>query len=158
MPAMMTAEQRFMLELQGFLVVEDALSASELAAAREAMDRYSNGVFHGEPALPPGFRREDHARASVSDPSRHGAWDAHLVHAFAFDRAIEALCVHRAIWPIILELTDSKVSRRTLLERWLAGGPVRLLAALWRTVAAGVYIFLTDGRCTPITASAQRAE
>ena len=50
--AMMSREQRYLLDLQGFLVVESALSASELSAAREAMDRLSGGIFHGQPPLP----------------------------------------------------------------------------------------------------------
>ena len=40
----MDSEQRYLLDLQGFLVIEDALSASELAACREAADHYIGGA------------------------------------------------------------------------------------------------------------------
>jgi hypothetical protein len=103
--AMMTQEQRYLLDLQGYLVVEGALSAEELGAAREAMDRYSGGVFRGEPPLPDDWYegcREEHARDGAK------RYDGHLKWAWAFDRAIESLCVHPAIWPIILELTQGK--------------------------------------------------
>ena len=63
--AMMSKEQRYLLDLQGFLIVEGALSADELDAAREAMDRLSGGIFHGTPELPVDWYegcREEHMR------------------------------------------------------------------------------------------------
>jgi hypothetical protein len=109
--AMMSKEQRYLLDLQGFLIVEGALSADELDAAREAMDRLSGGIFHGTPELPVDWYegcREEHMRGEVSDTSGQQKYDGHLKWAWAFDRAIEQLAVHPAVWPIILELTQGK--------------------------------------------------
>ena len=96
----MDKEQRYLLDLQGFLVVEDVLNAAELAAARAAADRYISGAFDGTPPLPAGFYAGSKGTAI--------AGHSNLQHAFAFDRALERLAVHPKIWPIVLELTDGR--------------------------------------------------
>ena len=71
------------------------------------MDRLSGGIFHGEPPLPADWYegcREEHTRAG----SGRRLYDGHLKWAWAFDRAIEKLAVHPAVWPVILELTQGK--------------------------------------------------
>ena len=73
--ARMTPEQRYLLDLhiQGFLVVEDALSTEELHAARGAMDRLAARIFGTGRAGPlphdwyEGYR-EEHTR----DLGTHG--------------------------------------------------------------------------------------
>lgn len=88
--------------------MEDALSAEELAAARGAMDRLSGGIFGTGPPLPDDWYegcRAEHVR----DLETHGKdFEGHLKWAWAFDKAIERLAVHPAIWPIILELTQGR--------------------------------------------------
>ena len=91
--------QRYMLDVHGYLIVPQALSGQELSKARVAADRYIDGVFHGKP-LPSGFYQ---GRKGVPQPGH-----SNLQHAFAFDPALEALCFHQKIWPIVLELTAGK--------------------------------------------------
>lgn len=50
--ACLTPLSSHLLLLSQFLVVEDALSADELGAARDAMDRYASGIFGTGPPLP----------------------------------------------------------------------------------------------------------
>jgi ectoine hydroxylase-related dioxygenase (phytanoyl-CoA dioxygenase family) len=104
----MTPEQRYLLDLQGFLVVEDALSTEELHAARDAMDRLAGGIFGTGPPLPDDWYegcRKEHTR----DLGIHGKdFEGHFKWAWAFDKALERLAVHPAIWPIILELTQGR--------------------------------------------------
>lgn len=100
-----------MLDLQGYLVVEGALSATELRDAREAMDRLSGGIFNDNPPLPDDWYegcREEHRRGQATRGTGQEMYDGHLKWAWAFDKAIEKLAVHPAVWPVILELTQGK--------------------------------------------------
>ena len=92
--AVMDAEQRYLLDLQGFLVIKGALSPVELEDARRAADAYSQRAFAGG-ELPPGFERK-------------GARSSNLQHAVAFDRALEWLCWHPKVWPVVCELTGGQ--------------------------------------------------
>jgi hypothetical protein len=96
----MEPQQRYLLDLQGFLVVEDVLDQHELVAARTAADRYIDGVFEGEPPLPPGFYA---GRKGTAVPGH-----SNFQHAWAFDPALERLAMHPKIWPIVLELTGGR--------------------------------------------------
>ena len=75
------------------------LDEAELRSAREAADRYISGVFDGTP-LPPGFYQGRKGNTVKGH--------SNLQHAFAFDRALEALCFHPKVWPIVCELTDGR--------------------------------------------------
>ena len=86
---MMTAEQRYLFDLHGYLHVRNALSVDELAAARAAAERY---VDMPPEELPEGFR---------VDGRRYE-------HGFAFDRALERLTMHPSTWPIVTELTRGR--------------------------------------------------
>ena len=91
----MTPQQRYMLDTFGFLKLEAALSASELAAAQEAADRYITLAQQEPEALPPGFEQ---------DPNDN----RRFVYGFAFDKGLEALATHPAIMPIVMELTGGR--------------------------------------------------
>jgi hypothetical protein len=92
----MDAEQRYLLDLQGFLLVKGVLSAAELAAAQEAAGRYADAAFAaGDAGLPGGFGQK-------------GTGSANLWCGVAYDKALEWLCWHPRIWPLILELTDGR--------------------------------------------------
>ena len=86
---MMTAEQRYLFDLHGYLHVKNAFRGEALAAAREAAERY---VATAPEELPEGFRFDGRR----------------LEHGFAFDRALERLTLHPSIWPIIEELTRGR--------------------------------------------------
>ena len=86
---MMTAEQRYLFDLHGYLLVRNALSAEELAAARAAAERY---VATPPEQLPDGFR---------VDGKRY-------LNGFAFDPALERLALHPSTWPIVTELTRGR--------------------------------------------------
>jgi hypothetical protein len=86
---MMTPEQRYLFDVFGYLLIEDALSPDELKACQAATERYINTP---PDELPPGFG---------IDGKRH-------LHGFAFDKSLEALTRHPAIWPIVKELTNNK--------------------------------------------------
>ena len=85
----MTPEQRYMFDLTGYLHLEKVLTGDELKNAQEATQRYRDTA---DEDLPAGFER---------DGKRH-------VHGFAFDKCLEALTMHPATWPIIMELTNGK--------------------------------------------------
>eukprot|EP01052_Picozoa_sp_SAG31_P041992 SAG31_NODE_6530_length_1986_cov_2.842077_1_plen_321_part_00 len=92
----MDEEQRYLLDLQGFLLVKSVLSDEELAAAQDAAGRYADAAFAASQAgLPDGFGQK-------------GARSSNLWCGVAFDKALEWLCWHPRIWPLILELTDNR--------------------------------------------------
>ena len=92
----MDPEQRYLLDLQGFLLVKHVLSAAELAAAQQAAARYADAAFAaGEKRLPGGFGQK-------------GVGSSNLWCGIAYDKALEWLCWHPRIWPLILELTDHR--------------------------------------------------
>ena len=86
---MMTAEQRYLFDLHGYLHVRNALSAEELAAARAAAERY---VATPPEELPEGF----------------GVDGKRYLNGFAFDPALECLALHPSTWPIVKELTRGR--------------------------------------------------
>ena len=91
----MTPEQRYFLDVTGYLYLKNVLSGEELKKAQEAVDRYINTPPED---LPPGF---------INDPL--GLKEFHRYHhAFAFDKSLEALTRHPVTWPIITELTGGK--------------------------------------------------
>ena len=85
----MTEEQRYLLDLWGFLHIRGAFSGKCLAKATAAAKRY---VESKPEDLPPGFEIEG---------KRH-------IHGFAFDKALERLATHPSIWPIIREATKGR--------------------------------------------------
>lgn len=86
---MMTEEQRYLFDLNGYLHLTNVLSEEELRAAREAAECYINTP---EDELPEGFGK---------DGKRH-------LHGFAFDKALERLTLHPTTWPIIKEVTNGR--------------------------------------------------
>ena len=93
---MMTDEQRYLYDLQGYLHLKNALSAEELKAAQQAAERY---IKTPPEDLPEGF--------SIDGNLSREEWKRCL-HGFAFDKALERLCLHPSIWPIIKELMNYK--------------------------------------------------
>lgn len=91
----MTPQQRYMLDVFGFLKIDGALSPSELADAQAAADRYIKLAQHEPQALPDGFEQ---------DPNDN----RRFVYGFAFDKALEALTMHPTIMPIVMELTGGR--------------------------------------------------
>ena len=85
----MTPDQRYLFDASGFLHLPGILQGEELQKAQAAVQRY---IDCPPDKLPPGFT------------PNNGAYP----HGFAFDKALEALAFHPAIWPIVLELTDHK--------------------------------------------------
>ena len=86
----MDPEQRYLLDLQGFLLVKHVLSAAELAAAQQAAARYADAAFAaGEKRLPGGFGQK-------------GVGSSNLWCGIAYDKALEWLCWHPRMWPLIL--------------------------------------------------------
>ena len=90
----MTPEQRYFLDLTGYLHLEGELQGTQLAAAQEAAQRYIDTPPEDVPAgLKINLERE------------HFHW---YINAFAFDKALEDLTRHPATWPILMELTDHR--------------------------------------------------
>ena len=96
----MTPEQRYLFDINGFLLLRNVLSEAELTAGREAIDRY---VTPPEEALPKGFSH-----------SEDGTLPA---NGFAWDKCLESIAVHPKLWPIIMEFTHDRpgLARGTLL-------------------------------------------
>lgn len=90
----MTPEQRYYLDLTGYLHLPEVLQGDELKNAQEAADRY---ISLAPEEWPPGFG---------ADPDRSEHTD--YQNGFAFDKALEALVSHPATWPILMELTDHR--------------------------------------------------
>ena len=93
----MDAEQRYLLDLQGYLHLKKVLSQAELVAARQAADAYSTVAFSGGSDV-----------LAELGLGQKGDGSSNLQHAIAYDRALEWLCWHPGVWPIILELTGSR--------------------------------------------------
>ncbi len=85
----MTPEQRYWFDLTGYIHLKQVLKGDELARVQEAVDNYLN--------TPPGQRPEGY---KIRDKEYH--------HAVGFDRALDALAVHPATWPIIREFTNGR--------------------------------------------------
>jgi hypothetical protein len=86
---MMTNEQRYLYDLQGYLHLKNVLSTEELRAAQQAAERY---IKTPPEDLPDGF----------------GIDGKRCLHGFAFDKALERLCLHPSSWSIITELTNQR--------------------------------------------------
>ena len=90
----MTPEQRYQFDTTSYIHMKNVLSPEELKRAQEAADRYVNTPPE---EMPIGFgEREAHG---------NHRWFA---RGFAFDRALEHLTMHPAVWPIIKEMTGNK--------------------------------------------------
>ena len=96
----MTPTQRYLFDLQGYLHIPDVLTPEQLASGRAAIDRY---IATPDEQLPEGFARSADGK--------------NYENGFAFDKALESLVMHPALWPIIREFTHDKpaFSRGTLL-------------------------------------------
>lgn len=96
---MCTEEQRYLLDLNGYLHLHNVLSPREIAACRAAADRHVDlcrQVAAGRvPAdlIPEGFGNG----ASLGKPGGKG-----YSNGFAWEKPLEQLAFHRKIWPIIL--------------------------------------------------------
>ena len=80
----MTLEQRYFFDLTGYLHLQQALCSEELELAQQAAQRY---IDTPNEQLSPGFE-------FISE-REHFNW---YVHAFAFDKALEALTFHPQTW------------------------------------------------------------
>ena len=90
----MTPEQRYLFDTTSYIHLKNVLSPEELARAQEAAERYITTLPE---EMPIGFgERNAHG---------HHRWFA---RGFAFDRALEHLTMHPAVWPIIKEMTGNK--------------------------------------------------
>ena len=87
-----------LLDLNGFLHIRGALDETALADARGAAERLTSLE-----ELPEGIVLE-----VVADNDTEGAVGCHYDKAFGFDRALESLAFHPALWPIVLELTNGR--------------------------------------------------
>ena len=110
----MTPEQRYLFDINGYLHIPDVLSEAELAAAREAIERY---VTTPDEELPEGFSHSE-------DGKMHE-------NGFAWDKSLESIVVHPKLWPIIMEFTHDRpgFARGTLLVDSHNMGPGRLHCA-----------------------------
>jgi hypothetical protein len=91
---MMTPEQRYFFDMTGYLHLEGVLQGEALQKAQAAAQRY---VDTPPNQVPDGFE--------INHEREHFNW---YLHAFAFDKALEALTMHPATWPIIKELLDDQ--------------------------------------------------
>ena len=91
---MMTPDQRYFFDLTGYLHLEGVLQGEELQKAQEAAQRY---IDTPPDQVPDGFE--------INLEREHFNW---YLHAFAFDKALEALTMHPVTWPIIKELLDEQ--------------------------------------------------
>ena len=93
----MTAADRFLFDMAGYMHTPAALTGAKLSAAQAAADRYIGAIGDDPPfaSAPEGFG------ADLTRPDL-----TVLQHGFAFDPALEALTYHPATWPTIMELTQ----------------------------------------------------
>ena len=91
---MMTPEQRYFFDLTGYLHLEGVIQGAQLQRAQAAAQRY---IDTPPDQVPDGFE--------INLEREHFNW---YLHAFAFDKALEALAVHPTTWPIVKELLDDK--------------------------------------------------
>ena len=90
----MTPEQHYLFDLTGYLHLEKVLEGEELSRTQEAAERY---IATPPEELPPGF--------GFDSERNHFGW---YFHAFAFDKALEALVMHPETWPLVRELTNDR--------------------------------------------------
>ena len=98
----MTPQQRFLLDLNGFLHLKGVLQGDKLETARAAAYRYASA----DPStlLAPFDQIRRDCDASVHEHTPNTA--SHLGQAFAFDKSLEHICFDDQVWPCIHELTD----------------------------------------------------
>ena len=110
----MTPTQRYLFDLHGFLHIPNVLTPGQLSAGRNAIDRYM--------AMPDDQMPEGFARSADGKSYENG---------FAFDKALESIVVHPALWPIIREFTHDRpaFSRGTLLVDTHKHAPLNLHCA-----------------------------
>lgn len=89
----MTDEQRFFFETNGYLVIPDALSPEELAAARAAADR-AEALWREDPSRP-GDRRENLLR---------------IISPIEYDDLFLDLMEHSSTFPLIREALGDDIS------------------------------------------------
>jgi len=96
---MMTPEQRYLFDMTGYLHIEGAVTGENLKDVQEVANQY---IYCHPNDRPPGFgpRGEE---LSVEELGNRPL--IRYQHGFAFDRCLEALTTHPAIWPILKELT-----------------------------------------------------
>ncbi|MAT75622.1 hypothetical protein CMK14_10825 [Candidatus Poribacteria bacterium] len=96
---MMTPEQRYLFDMTGYLHIEGAVTGENLKDVQEAANQY---IYCHPNDRSPGFgpRGEE---LSVEELGNRPL--IRYQHGFAFDRCLEALTTHPAIWPILKELT-----------------------------------------------------
>jgi ectoine hydroxylase-related dioxygenase (phytanoyl-CoA dioxygenase family) len=82
---MMTPIQRYLFDTTGYLHIKNALTSDELAKAQDAVRRYIDASADKMPFGPGDF-----------------------LPFLVFDKALENLVLHPAIWPIITELTGDR--------------------------------------------------
>ena len=84
---MMTPEQRYFFDLTGYLHLEGVLQGEKLEKIQAAAQRYIDTPLS---EVPDGFK--------VDIEREHFNW---YMHAFAFDKELEALTFHPTTWPIV---------------------------------------------------------
>ena len=103
----MDNEQRFLLDLNGYLHLRGVLSSRELAACRAAADRHialCEAVADGSAApdaVPEGFGNG----AKPGQPGGKG-----YSNGFAWEKPLEQLLFHRKLWPIVRSLNTIAAS------------------------------------------------
>jgi hypothetical protein len=98
----MDDEQRYLLDLQGFLHIPLALNAPELERCRAAADRVV-ALHASQGELPEGCVLE-----GVGD----GSVGCHYDKVFSIEPALEALAFHPKVFPTVCELTDEQPKLR----------------------------------------------
>jgi len=117
----MDDESRFLLDLNGYLLLRGALGPRELAACRASVDRLVEmcaAVADGSAppdAVPEGFGNG----AQPGKPGSHG-----YANGYAWEKPLEQLVFHRRLWPIVREPPPCCLSLPTPLPR--AGRPLPL--------------------------------
>ena len=92
---MMTPDQRYFFDLTGYLHLEGVLQGEELQKTQEAAQRY---IDTPPDQVPDGFE--------INLEREHFNW---YLHAFAFDKALEALTMHPLGWigiPVVSRVSD----------------------------------------------------
>ena len=89
----MTAKQKYLFDLNGYLHIKNALAADELSNAQVAIDRL---LKMSSNKLPPGIGRGDEGDTSFSN-------------GFSSDKSLETLTWHLVTRPIISKLTGGKL-------------------------------------------------
>ncbi len=98
-----TPMQRYLFDLTGYLHLKGAVDGAALESAQAAAERCIMCGASGE-ARPEGFV----TKPAEMSPAEYGKRSAGYQHGFAFDRALEALTMHPAIWPLVKEFTANQ--------------------------------------------------